>query len=71
MARLGTTLSANTFADSLRARGWENHVMRRYDSGCEGSGLCLTGCPKAKKQGMSVTYVPWALRLGARIYKKA
>lgn len=56
------------FIDSLRARGWENHVMRRYDSGCEGSGLCLTGCPKAKKQGMSVTYVPWALRLGARIY---
>src|SRR5690606_35931506 len=32
-------------------------------------GLCLTGCPNAAKQGMSVTYVPWALaRFGARIY---
>lgn len=56
------------FIEAAKARGWETHVMRRYDKGCEGSGFCLTGCPKARKQGMSVTYVPWALALGARIY---
>jgi choline dehydrogenase-like flavoprotein len=26
--------------------------------------MCITGCPSAAKQGMSVTYVPWALRTG-------
>jgi choline dehydrogenase-like flavoprotein len=50
------------FIDAAHGRGIAAHPMRRYDKGCEGSGLCLTGCRKAKKQGMSVTYVPWALR---------
>jgi choline dehydrogenase-like flavoprotein len=43
-------------------------AMRRYDKGCAGTGRCLTGCPRAAKQGMSVTYVPWALGLAARIF---
>jgi choline dehydrogenase-like flavoprotein len=42
--------------------------MHRYDAGCQGSGFCLTGCPHGAKQGMSVTYVPWSLRKGARIF---
>lgn len=42
--------------------------MRRYDRGCKGTGRCFTGCPSAAKQGMSVTYVPWALALGARVF---
>ncbi len=45
--------------------------MRRYDRACQGSGFCLTGCPHGAKQGMSVTYVPWALldhRKRARIF---
>ncbi len=56
------------FLEACAGRGYAAAPMRRYDSGCEGSGRCLQGCPKAKKQGMSVTYVPWALRLGARIH---
>jgi choline dehydrogenase-like flavoprotein len=54
------------FVEHGRAIGAQ--AMRRYDRGCEGSGQCLTGCPRAKKQGMSVTYVPWALARGARIF---
>jgi choline dehydrogenase-like flavoprotein len=54
---------ARAAADGLRARR-----MTRYDRGCTGSGRCVQGCPTAAKQGMSVTYVPWALALGARIY---
>ena len=42
--------------------------MRRYERGCKGTGRCMTGCPSAAKQGMSVTYVPWALAHGARIF---
>lgn len=41
--------------------------MHRYERDCQGSGRCLQGCPTAAKQGMNVTYVPWALRKGARI----
>ena len=42
--------------------------MHRYERNCRGSGRCVTGCPNAAKQGMNVSYVPWALALGARIY---
>ena len=57
------------FLEQAARRGFAAAPMRRYDRGCAGSGLCVTGCPNAAKQGMSVTYVPWALRLGrARIF---
>jgi choline dehydrogenase-like flavoprotein len=54
--------------EAMGTRGLEAHRMRRYDKGCTGSGRCLQGCPSAAKQGMSVSYVPWALALGARIF---
>jgi choline dehydrogenase-like flavoprotein len=50
-------------ADGLAAR-----PMHRYERGCRGSAQCVTGCPSAAKQGMNVSYVPWALARGARIY---
>lgn len=57
------------FVEQAKKHGFEAAPMRRYDKGCKGSGLCMTGCPTAAKQGMSVTYVPWALRSGrARIF---
>lgn len=56
------------FLEHCKKRGYEAAPMHRYDLGCEGSGRCLQGCPNAKKQGMSVTYVPWALAKGARIH---
>jgi choline dehydrogenase-like flavoprotein len=59
------------FLTRATERGFDGTVMRRYDKGCQGSGRCLTGCPHAAKQGMNVSYVPWALALGARIYTSA
>jgi len=56
------------FIEALRRRGIEHHPMRRYAPSCEGSGRCLQGCPSGAKRGMNVSYVPWALRLGARLY---
>ena len=56
------------FLESALAHGVAAAPMRRYDAGCEGSGRCLQGCPTGKKQSMAVTYVPWALALGARLY---
>jgi choline dehydrogenase-like flavoprotein len=50
------------------ARGLTPRRTHRYEHGCAGSGRCFTGCPTAAKQGMNVSYVPWALALGARIF---
>ncbi|MCA9584586.1 MAG: GMC family oxidoreductase [Myxococcales bacterium] len=60
------------FLAMANKRGISASRMRRYDRGCKGSGMCLSACPTAAKQGMSVTYVPWALaRHGARIFTSA
>ncbi len=56
------------FMENASRMGATPTLMRRYDKGCKGSGRCLTGCPSAAKQGMSVSYVPWALAKGARIF---
>lgn len=56
------------FLEQCKKMGIEASRMRRYDKDCKGSSLCLTGCPTGAKQGMNVTYVPWALRHGARIF---
>jgi len=56
------------FVEQAKKHGFEAAPMRRYDRDCKGSGLCLTGCPNGAKQGMSVTYVPWSLQRGARIF---
>ncbi len=52
------------FLDEASAHGTPGRRTHRYEHGCRGSGRCFTGCPSAAKQGMSVTYVPWALALG-------
>ncbi len=56
------------FLDEASVHGLPARRTHRYEHGCRGSGRCFTGCPNAAKQGMNVTYVPWALALGARIY---
>ena len=52
------------FLDEAAKDGAAGAQMQRYERGCRGSGRCVTGCPSAAKQGMNVSYVPWAL--GAR-----
>jgi len=54
--------------DALKKKGVEWHPMKRYAPSCEGSSRCLQGCPTGAKKGMNVSYVPWALRRGARLY---
>jgi choline dehydrogenase-like flavoprotein len=56
------------FLDEAIVHGLPARRTHRYEHGCRGSGRCFTGCPSAAKQGMNVTYVPWALGLGARLY---
>jgi choline dehydrogenase-like flavoprotein len=49
------------------AMGIEHHAIRRNVVGCDGSVRCLQGCPKGRKQSMNVTFIPDALRKGARV----
>ncbi len=56
------------FVDNAFKGGFVGTRMRRYETGCKGSAQCLTGCPNAAKQGMNVSYIPWSLRKGARIF---
>jgi choline dehydrogenase-like flavoprotein len=56
------------FISRANASGIPASKMRRYDNGCKGSGRCLQGCPTGAKQGMNVSYIPWSLARGARIF---
>lgn len=56
------------FLETAEKHGIHANAMKRYEKNCRGSGLCLTGCPHGAKQSMNVTYVPWALHKGARIF---
>lgn len=48
--------------------GATGNVIARNVSGCRGSGRCAQGCPTGRKQSMHVTYIPRAVRAGARVY---
>jgi choline dehydrogenase-like flavoprotein len=56
------------FLEEAAAEGLSARRMHRYENGCRGSGRCFTGCPHGAKQGMNVSYVPWALARGARLF---
>ena len=50
------------------ALGWEAAPLRRNVSGCVNSGYCGMGCPVNGKQAMHITYIPDAVKAGARVY---
>jgi choline dehydrogenase-like flavoprotein len=47
--------------------GVSSEPISRNVKGCRGSGECFTGCRSRAKQSMDVSYVPAALRAGARV----
>jgi choline dehydrogenase-like flavoprotein len=55
------------FRDGCRALGYSCQPTARNVVGCRGSGECFTGCRARAKQSMDVSYVPAALRHGARV----
>lgn len=63
--------SNRLFGEGASRIGIRAERMRRYEVGCEGLGLCLTGCPHGKKMSMNITHVPQAIHAGARIYTDA
>jgi choline dehydrogenase-like flavoprotein len=52
-------------ADAL---GFSHRPLMRNAPGCEGSGVCCFGCPTGAKRSTDISYVPLALKAGARLY---
>ncbi len=55
------------FRDGCRALDIEAEPIARNVRGCRGSGECFTGCRARAKQSMDLSYVPAAIRAGARV----
>lgn len=58
----------NLFGLAANRMGMQSQRTRRYDSGCEASASCLTGCRSGKKMAMNIAFIPQALHKGARLY---
>lgn len=52
-------------ADAL---GWRHAPLKRNAPDCDGQGICCFGCPSEAKRSTNVSYVPLALKAGARLF---
>jgi choline dehydrogenase-like flavoprotein len=55
------------FKRGCDALGYSSEPIERNVKGCRGSGECFTGCRARAKQSMDISYVPAAIRAGARV----
>jgi choline dehydrogenase-like flavoprotein len=56
------------FREGCEKLGISSEPIARNVRGCRGSGECFTGCRARAKQSMDISYVPAAIRAGARVY---
>ena len=56
------------FEEGAKKAGYSTYRVPQARKGCLGSGYCMQGCSFDAKQSQLVTYVPEALRAGARLY---
>ncbi|HVY45726.1 MAG TPA: GMC family oxidoreductase [Minicystis sp.] len=56
------------FKRGCDALGMSSEPTWRNVKGCRGSGECMTGCRAGAKRSTDVSYVPAAIRAGARVY---
>lgn len=60
--------NSQIFAEGARKLGLTAKPLVRNVTDCRGSGVCAFGCPTNAKQSMALTYIPEALKAGARLY---
>ena len=56
------------FKKGCDALGISSEPCHRNVRGCRGSGECFTGCRNGAKKSVDISYVPAAMRAGARVY---
>jgi choline dehydrogenase-like flavoprotein len=54
--------------DGCKKLGISSKPLSRNIRDCALTGFCLAGCASDRKQSMLVTYVPWAMEKGARVF---
>jgi choline dehydrogenase-like flavoprotein len=54
--------------EGAKKLGWKSYVMHSNRKGCVGSGYCAVGCSYDARLGTNLTYLPWAIDKGARVY---
>lgn len=59
------------FRRGAEALGIRGQSIPRNAAGCRGTGVCVFGCPRDAKQAMHVSYVPRAIKAGARVHVRA
>jgi choline dehydrogenase-like flavoprotein len=60
--------NAQRLRDGALALGLVGSTIRRNAARCQGSARCLQGCPNGARQSMDVSYIPDAVRSGARVH---
>ena len=60
--------SSAIVARGAKALGLEHGPLSRNVRDCRQSAVCPFGCPTNAKQSTNISYIPWALAAGARLY---
>ena len=55
------------FREGCQALGYSSEPCDRNVVGCRGSGECFSGCRARAKQSMDISYIPEAIKHGARV----
>lgn len=63
--------STERFVAGAERLGISMHSTRRNTNGCIGNGRCNFGCPSGAKMSVDVSYLPDAMRQGARVISDA
>jgi choline dehydrogenase-like flavoprotein len=66
-ANLAELLPTLPVGHTLARLRWRHAAMTRNAPGCQESGRCLQGCPTGGKMSLEASYVPRAIRAGARL----
>ena len=66
-ANLEPVLADLPAAKAAGRLGMRVQPMRRNAPGCQATGRCLQGCPSGGKLSMEASYIPRAMRAGARV----
>ncbi|MGK5082848.1 GMC family oxidoreductase [Bdellovibrionota bacterium FG-1] len=55
-------------ARGLEGTGYICEPLKRAETGCDGQGFCITGCPTGAKRSTDVSYIPEALKRNAHLF---
>lgn len=64
-------MGGKVFARGIRNLGWSGGPVKRNADGCVGCGACVAGYPVDAKKATHLSYLPIAIKAGAKLYKRA